>query len=243
MALSLFMRVAADWVWPPRCWVCTAAASKVRSRLPASCDEHRIRPGFEHPRCARCAGPLPDGIAEGSKCARCRHRPPRYTAAHCALPYEGAAKDWILRFKHGGRSDLAAPLASIVDRSLDDSVKAPSADDVLVPVPLHGSRRLARGYDQALLLARALSDLGRGKVRPALVRTRATAEQGAALAGGRRANVAGAFRVPPGTRFAPGTTVWLVDDVLTTGATASACAGELRRTGATEIRVLAIARA
>ena len=251
MTLTILAQTVADWVWPPRCWVCSAAASGESTRcgpgrpdvLPAACDAHQLRPGFEGPRCARCAGCLPDGIAHGSTCARCRLRPPRFAAAHCALAYEDAAKEWILRFKHGGRPDLARPLASVLDHSLDGGPLEPSASDLLVPVPLHGSRRMVRGYDQAQLLARALVELGRGSMCPALIRTRATSEQGTALASGRRRNVAGAFRVRSGTALQPGSKVWLVDDVLTTGATASACADELRRAGAAEIRVLAIARA
>jgi predicted amidophosphoribosyltransferase len=114
----------------------------------------------------------------------------------------------------------------------------------LVPVPLHVTRRLERGYDPAGLLARELAMLRGARAVPALVRTRATPVQGAPGSPPRRANVAGAFEADPAAvvRLA-GRAVWLVDDVVTSGATLDECALALRRAGVRRASGLVLARA
>ena len=106
---------------------------------------------------------------------------------------------------------------------------------------MHLARLLDRGYDQTRLIASALEAAGHGRVAPLLRRARPTPPQGAPYAPGRRANVRGAFRAvgrPP-----RGTRVWIVDDVVTSGATVDACAEVLRAAGAGRPAVLALARA
>ena len=114
---------------------------------------------------------------------------------------------------------------------------------MLVPVPLHSARRIERGHDQAALLASELEALGLGRRAPALRRLRHTPPQGAPDAPSRAANVRGAFAVRRPRWLVRGVSVWIVDDVLTTGSTAAACALALRRAGAREVGVLAVARA
>jgi ComF family protein len=113
---------------------------------------------------------------------------------------------------------------------------------VLVPVPLHPRRRRERGYNQSELLARELgARTGLEVAARALVRRVDTPPQAGLSAAGRRRNVAGAFAVRRRTRVA-GRVVILLDDVLTTGATALACARILREAGAAEVRLLSVAR-
>jgi ComF family protein len=115
---------------------------------------------------------------------------------------------------------------------------------LLVPVPLHGLRRLERGYDQALLLARAAGEIAGLRVVRALRRARATAVQGAPGSPSRTANVDGAFAPALlAARRVRGSTIWIVDDVVTSGATVAECARVLRRMGAESVSVLALARA
>jgi len=114
--------------------------------------------------------------------------------------------------------------------------------DVLVPVPLHPGRRRERGFNQAALIAREIARLtDRPWVEEALVRRAQTRPQTGLSAAERRRNVKGAFVVRR-RREVTGRVVVLVDDVLTTGATAQACALALREGGATEVRLLSIAR-
>jgi ComF family protein len=115
--------------------------------------------------------------------------------------------------------------------------------DLILPVPLHPGRLWMRRYNQAAELARRLAgDWDRPYDPLALVKSRRTASQGAMpSARARRRNVLSAFKVPDPARVA-GRRLLLIDDVITTGATAEACARALRRAGAVDIAVLTLAR-
>ncbi|MEC8511061.1 MAG: ComF family protein [Planctomycetota bacterium] len=236
---------AMDAIWPRVCWVCGSPAATGTN--PLACEEHDLGPAMaamrDGPRCGRCAGRLPPGIRSGLTCAACRLRGGSPSRGICAIDYRVAgAADWLLRFKHGARRDLAVPLAGILAAACVEA-DGWSAERLLVPVPLHPARRLERGYDQAAQLAAELEALGAGRRAPLLLRNRHTPAQGAPGAPARAANVRGAFAVRRPRGLARGVSVWLVDDVLTTGATAAACALALRRAGAREVGVLAVARA
>jgi ComF family protein len=113
--------------------------------------------------------------------------------------------------------------------------------DLIVPMPLHWTRRWQRGFNQAHLLAREISRRWNAPIRGIVRRRRATQPQAGLTNAKRRSNVEGAFKIKPGVRL-DGMRVLLVDDVLTTGATASACARVLKRAGARQVTVLAVAR-
>ena len=149
--------------------------------------------------------------------------------------YEGALRAIVHALKYEGRRSLARPLADLM-RERGAEVLAGS--DCLVPVPLHPTRRRARGFNQALDLAR---HLGR-PVRKALRRVRATPTQTGLPAAQRHRNVRDAFAMAPRTPSLSGATVVLVDDVSTTGATLEACARVLKAAGAREVRALVAAR-
>jgi len=209
------------------------------------CAEHALEAARIHPRAARCAGcaaPLPAGIPAGL-CAACRRGSRGFRRIVAAGAYESAAlRAWILAWKHGGRRDLAAPLAAFLAGARDEGA-GPGPGDVLVPVPLHPRRRLARGFDQAADLTLQLAErLGLERLS-VLRRTRWTPPQGAPDAAARGPNVAAVFalRARPAARLA-GRRVWLVDDVVTSGATARACARVLLEGGAEAVSVLALAR-
>jgi len=149
--------------------------------------------------------------------------------------YEGALRAIVHALKYEGRRSLARPLAALM-RERGAEVLAGS--DCLVPVPLHPTRRRARGFNQALDLAR---HLGR-PIRKALRRVRATPTQTGLPAAQRHRNVRDAFAMAPRTPLLSGATVVLVDDVSTTGATLEACARVLKAAGAREVRALLAAR-
>jgi ComF family protein len=132
---------------------------------------------------------------------------------------------------------LAAPLGALIG----SAIPRDQAFEVIVPVPLYWRRRLERGFNQSELLARAVAK--RYGLRPvnALRRKRATAAQAGLSNSKRRLNVAGAFVVPRPETVA-GRRVLLIDDVLTTGATLSACGAALKRAGARYVAVLTLAR-
>ncbi len=237
-----------DALWPPTCRLCGRGAEDG-----LACAEHSLPALPVGARCGRCARALPRGLPHGYPCATCRQRPPRFTRLVALADYRGAVADWVLAFKHGRRRDLAQPLGWCLARALEGAGGvAPEA--WLVPVPLHSTRRLERGYDQALLLARAVrAALAPGaaavattppRVVPALYRNRATEVQGAASAPDRRRNVRGALSADPALVPAlAGRRIWLIDDVVTSGATADEAARVLRAAGAGPVEVAALARA
>lgn len=231
------LRELLDAVFPPRCPLCEAHVA---------CPEHRLPPGPHGSRCGRCARRLPRGLPDGYRCAACRRRPPAYGRLVVLDGYpgrDGALREWILALKHGGRRDLARPLGRALARRLQRAGE-PGPGALLVPVPLHPWRRFERGHDQALGLARAVGRATGLPVVRALRRLRYTPAQGAAGAVSRRANVRGAFAARRlAARRLRGVEVWLVDDVVTSGATLEECARVLRSAGAGPVAALAAARA
>lgn len=196
---------------------------------------------LEAPVCDGCGAPYDYDPGPGVRCAACMARPLAFDRARAACLYDEHSRDLVLKLKHADRTDLAPILARWLLRSARDLL----ADaDLIVPVPLHRWRLLSRRYNQAAEIARPLGVLSRVAVLPdALARVRRTESQGGKSAGGRRRNVAGAFAVPPGRRGRiQGRRVLLVDDVLTTGATAHACARALKAAGAAAVDLAVIAK-
>lgn len=196
--------------------------------------------------CARCGVPLPHEGAgsmgrEGELCPACTARPPAFAYARAALRYDEAARRLLLPFKYADRTELAAPLARHMARA---GAPLLAAADLLAPVPLHWRRLLGRRYNQAALLAGCLARRSGTPVVPDLLRrTRATPPLGERGAAERRLVLAGAFAVTPRHRArVQGRRVLLVDDVMTSGATAEACALVLLAAGAAAVDVLAAAR-
>lgn len=157
--------------------------------------------------------------------------------------YGGALERAVLRLKKVPDRRLARLLARLLtERMVEDGVSGPW--EAVVPVPLHPDRQRRRGYNQAEVLARELaSRLGRPLRADLCERVRPTPLQSGLDRETRLRNVAGAFRVPLGTRMVRGLRVLVVDDVVTTGATASDAARALKEAGATVVWCAAVARA
>jgi len=193
------------------------------------------------------AEPLCDGCgasfdyAVGDRCAACQARPRAFSRARAAVIYDQHSRDLILAFKHADRLDLARLLSAWVGRAAGELI---SQADAVAPVPLHPLRLLHRRYNQAAELARPLARRhGLAFLPDALIRGRATESQGGKSGSGRRRNVAGAFRVPDRKRRqVEGRRILLIDDVLTTGATAEACAKALLAAGAIQVDLAVVAR-
>jgi len=165
--------------------------------------------------------------------------------------FEGAVRTLLHLLKFDDRRDLARPLSE----ALVAALPADEVFDLIAPVPLHWTRRLSRGYNQAALLARRVARARAVALAPGLlVKRRRTLDQARLDAEARRRNLRGSFSIGRGwrrrgrrgsggaTRPLEGLRVLLVDDVLTTGATAEACARTLKRAGAARVIVLAVAR-
>jgi len=203
--------------------------------------------------CAGCA--LPRG-AESRRCGTCRRAPFPFAGAIGGFEYGEALAEAIVRMKHGGRRDLGRRLARLLVQPLAEALSRGGfeAGDAVVPVPLHPSKLRARGFNQALELARwAMAGLSAARalrsgdplprLEPRLLeRTRITRELGHAGPAARLVEVAGAFSVGDPAQ-ARDRRVLLIDDVFTTGATFTACANALLAAGARPVHALALARA
>ena len=198
---------------------------------------------LEDPVCDGCGAGfgMDGGVFASPRCAACLTRPYAFARARAACVYDEASRGLILRFKHGDHQPFAPLFARWVARSA-----APLLDeaDAVVPVPLHRFRLLSRRFNQAAEIARPLArNVGLDYLPDALVRTTHTTTQGGKSARGRRLNVKKAFAVSEaGRRQVRGRRILLVDDVLTTGATAEACARALIEAGARAVDLAVVAR-
>ena len=226
-----------DFLFPPVCIACRQEVGEAGGFCAACWAAVTFLDG---PGCACCGVPFAADAGPDTLCAACLAKPPAYACARAILAYDDHSRAPILGLKHADRLELVPGFARWLARTGADII---AASDVIVPVPLHRSRLWRRRYNQAAELARALSrHTGKPAMLMALVRTRATKSQGEMVsAKARRRNVLSTFQVPDAARIA-GRNVLVVDDVLTTGATADATARALKRAGAREVRILALAR-
>jgi len=239
--VNLKLRTAVDKFWhatqfallPPHCLLCGQRGSNTRD-LCAGCASD-----LPHNRvcCPRCALPLE---TPAPACGECLEHEPPFAAAWIPFVYEHPLDRLLTRFKFGRQLAAGRVLGQFwIDRFDSDG---PSRPSVLVPVPLHASRLRERGYNQALELARPLSRaFGIPLWRDLLKRRRATAAQSNLDAKQRRRNLRKAFVVTDDASLP--SHVALVDDVMTTGATARECARILRHAGVARVDIWALARA
>jgi len=198
---------------------------------------------LEDPVCDGCgaAFEMDGGAFAALRCAACMAQPYTFARARAACLYDEASRGLILRFKHGDHQPFAPLFARWVSRAAAPLL---AEVDAVVPVPLHRFRLLSRRFNQAAEIARPLArDAGLDFLPDALVRQTHTSTQGGKSARGRRLNVKKAFAVgETGRRRVKGRRILLVDDVLTTGATAEACARALIEAGARDVDLAVVAR-
>jgi ComF family protein len=165
----------------------------------------------------------------------CRSGGRGFDEAFCYGAYEGTLRKLIHLFKYSGMRALDKPLGKLLAAALPQDRQF----DAVIPVPLHWRRRWQRGFNQSELLGKWIARRRGIPLIKALRRNSATRSQAGLSNSQRRENVAGAFR---GRRRVAGLRILLVDDVMTTGATAGACARALKKAGAKSVSVLSLAR-
>lgn len=220
---------------PPRCPGCGAVTGEDH-RFCAAC--WRALRFLAPPWCAGCCLPFGFDRGEGARCAACLAEPPVHAGVRAAVAYGDVARTVALRLKYGGRTAFAETAGRLMRRHL------PASCDLVVPVPLHRRRLWTRGFNQSALIARAVARANAIAVDPfVLERTRATPPLRGLGRRERARTVRAAFRLAPGGRDRlTGRHVALVDDVYTSGATATACAAALLRGGAASVTILCWAR-
>lgn len=190
------------------------------------------------PRCAQTTGPYGDAMGG---CSRCRNESVGFQSALRLGPYEHRLRDAVIRAKGAFGENLAEMMGRVFWETACPTLSNRGVD-LVVPVPLHWRRRWVRGFNQAASVAREIAaGLGIEFAPGALMRVRHTPQQLQPSASARRENVRGAFRVPPGASVER-KRILLVDDVMTTGATAGEAARMLREAGAEWVMAAILAR-
>ena len=195
---------------------------------------------LEAPVCDGCGAPFEHDLGDGVRCAACISRPRVFSRARAACLYDDASRDLVLQLKHADRTELAGLLSTWLSRAAAELL---DEAELIVPVPMRPWKMLRRRYNQAAELARPLARRWKTPYAPgALKRLKGDSQAGKSASGRRRA-VAGAFQVPErNKKQVEGKRILLVDDVLTTGATAEACARALLRAGARAVDLAVVAR-
>ena len=238
--MSALLHGLVDLIYPPRCLLCPRVPSRRGDRFCDGCAAELLHDPHECcPRCAARVGPY--SLRKGT-CAACRENPVAFSAAVRLGPYTGALREAVLRLKSAHDEGLAELLGECLAEWRRDRLNALGVD-VIVPVPLHWRRRLVRGYNQSAAIAHGLgARLGLPCRSLWLRRARATASQKDLPGSLRWENVRHAFQARARKRLV-GRHVLLVDDVMTTTATASEAARALLAGGASEVSVAVLARA
>jgi len=226
-----------DLIYPGPCLACGSALQESERELCTDCIAALL--DDPHANCRRCASTVGPNLAPADDCAKCRDQSFGFDRAFRLGPYEGLRREVILKLKHSQHEGLAEAIGDLWSRARSEAMRD-LAISAVTPVPLHWRRRWSRGYNQAEVLAEAWAKALRKPLnRRWLRRHRRTELQTSLTKTARQDNVRGAFSIQP-DRSIRGASVLLIDDVLTTGATASEAARALKQAGAKKVFVAVI---
>jgi competence protein ComFC len=228
----------AGLLYPRHCAVCGAPVG-TGGYLCRSC--HRSRVKLEGARCSVCSQPFGGALEPGFRCMNCGDLELAFDFATSAYRSRGAVRDLIHNFKYNKQTHLRHLLGRMLREGFGDARVRSVGIDGLVPVPLHPAREREREFNQAAVLASVVAKRLRLPVEHGLRRIRHTATQTHYHREERFQNLEGAFALRRGASLA-GRNLALIDDVLTTGSTADACARVLKAAGASAVIVITVAR-
>jgi ComF family protein len=235
-----FLTGAGDLIYPGCCLLCGDSLPPSQTHFCSICRQGLF--ADPHSSCPRCAGTIGPFAAIEGRCQACREESFRFERAFRLGPYDGLLREVILLLKRQTGEGLAELLGECWAEHMAEELKVLHLD-AIVPVPLHWLRRWRRGYNQSAALSYGIATRLGLPCRPAwLRRIRNTPQQTRQTIAGRKANVQGAFRASGGAAI-KGQSLLLVDDVMTTGATAGEAARALLEGGASRVVVAVLARA
>jgi ComF family protein len=238
-AIASLGRAALDAIYPPTCLACRAATAQTGALCPECWRAMRF---IERPFCERLGTPFEQDLGPGLLSPQAIADPPVFARARAVARFEdGPARRLVHRLKYSDRGELAKPMGRWMARAGADIL---AGADALAPVPLHSLRLWTRRFNQAAALAHAVAAETGAPCEPFLLtRVKATQSQVGLSRAQRADNVQGAFRAPLRAQARlKGCRIVLVDDVLTSGATANAAARALLRGGAAQVDLLVFAR-
>lgn len=229
-------------MFPAKCPVCSGVLLPREALVHKECKKNLAI--IEEPLCKRCGRPLSEDTAE--YCESCRKdrenrkKSELWDSGRCAFSYQGEMASAVLRMKQYGTKETVAFFAHWMV-GLHMSYLLHLHPDCIVPVPLHPFKKRQRGFNQAELLAEAVSEAFLAyelPVRPLLKKTIRTAEQKTLSGAERKRNLAHAFQLEEACMDRLPSVVLLIDDVFTTGSTLAACAAVLKKQGAEQVGFL-----
>lgn len=234
-----FLEAAAGLLYPPHCAVCEAPLGSREIAVCRSCRRGFVR--LTGSRCAVCSQPYSGALLTPFRCMNCDDLELFFDFATAAYRSRGAVRGVIHRFKYRRQFHLRHLLARMLAEGFRDPRCLEVGIDAIVPVPLHPARFREREFNQAEVLGRLAGARMNVPVEDCLVRRRYTLTQTHFHREERFDNLRDAFEMKAGRKIA-GRRVAIVDDVLTTGSTADACARTLREAGASAVIVITVAR-
>lgn len=240
-------QILAEFLCPPECLLCDEAIESAELLICEGCRNLLVS---DYHRCRRCANPIPSVLPD-QDCIRCRKENWKFDEVLTLGPYRKTLSDTVIRMKKPVhellRRSIASLLADLVAERLDAG-ESPSktgeatSKSVIVPVPNHWTHSFSGAADSAGSLAKHIGrELGIPVLTDIVTRTRRTGKQGMLSSTERSSNVRNAFRISRHAHLV-GAHIWLVDDVLTSGATCAEIARVLKKAGASRISVLVAAR-
>ena len=241
MSFIDYINTAIDFVYPRHCFSCDGEISNEMEKFVCDKCKSQIKISGEN-RCTRCGRALGHYIANReSGCISCKNIELWFDAVYCVTGYKGVIRDLIHRFKYDRKEVLSVSLGNkMIEWSNSCSVM--SNIDLVVPVPLFWQKRIKRGFNQSGLIAKILANNYSIPISiNNLKRIRNTETQANLTRNQRIENVKDAFKVKKPSMFS-GTNILLVDDVMTTGGTASECARILKENGTQKVYVIILAR-
>lgn len=230
---------AADLLFPPSCLACDRELEPPADAICVDCQSSFGYPGTGV--CPICAAPVAQLGGQQASCVYCQRRKYEFNSTVALGIYAGRLRDIVLRCKHSGHESLARAMGQLLARQLE-SRTITSSIDAVVPIPMHWWRRLKRGIPAAESVAEGLAaELGSTIHANLLLNRRRTLKQGTLSMSERFQNVAQAFCLNPRYDIA-GARILIVDDVMTTGATANAAARLLGEHNARTVQIAVLAR-
>ncbi len=231
-----------DLLYPRICFGCNKSLSE-EGEMQICCNCLESINGIDSRRCYKCGLELGLGVYSSEKgCSECKKMNLRFDRGFYVSDYTGPLRELIVHYKYHNQEFLEKPLAKLLIHSILKE-EIISEIDTIVPVPLHWKKRLSRGFNQSELLVKRISrELPVPISVNNLSNCKNTLSQTQLSRTERKRNVSGAFEVQNSELFSK-KRVLLVDDVLTTGITASECARVLKKAGAKRVILLVLARA
>jgi len=228
-----------DFLLPKRCLCCDTLVSSGDGLCPTC---WHSMPFIEKPVCYRLGTPFAYDVGEEAWSPRAIAAPPEFERLRSVALYEGAAQNLVLALKFAGRRELAGPMGRWMTGAGREFL---SKDSLIVPVPLHWLRLLSRRFNQSAVLAQVIARECGGVYEPELLKRRKRTRQQVGLsARERQKNVRSAFSVDKNrAELLNGRHIVLIDDVMTTGSTVTACTKTLKAAGAASVDVLTFALA